>query len=312
MAFDLSEQKAVHLTAEEDGQRLDLFITAAIPRLSRSAVQRLIKAGDVLVNQRPSKPAYKLVAGDTITVTIPPPELQEVEPEDIPLDLLYEDADLAAVNKPAGMVTHPAFGNRSGTLVNAALARWPQMRDVGSDDRLGVVHRLDKDASGVITLAKTADALADLQAQFKTRTVYKRYVALVEGVPASHEGIIEAPIGRDPRQRKRMAVLRDGRPAVTRYDLLEDFSAYALLSVEPGTGRTHQIRVHLAWLGHPVVGDDVYGRRKQPIKMKRIFLHAAELHVDSPSTGERLRFEAPLPVGLEDILAKLRRQQHKV
>lgn len=312
MAFDHSEQKVVHLAVEEDGQRLDLFIAAAIPRLSRSAVQRLIKSGEVLVNRCPSKPAYRLAVGDTITITIPASESPEVEPEDIPLDLLYEDADLAAVNKPAGMVTHPAFGNRSGTLVNAALARWPQMRDVGSEDRLGIVHRLDKDTSGVIILAKTADVLVDLQVQFKARTVYKRYIALVEGVPVSPEGIIEAPIGRDPRQRKRMAVLRDGRPAVTRYDLLEDFSTHALLSVEPGTGRTHQIRVHLAWLGHPVVGDGVYGRRKQHIKMSRIFLHAADLHVDSPSTGERLRFRAPLPVGLEDVLAKLRRQQRKV
>jgi 23S rRNA pseudouridine1911/1915/1917 synthase len=183
------------------------------------------------------------------------------------------------------------------------------MEHVGGVERAGIVHRLDKDTSGVIVLAKTPQALEALQAQFKARTVYKRYVALVEGVPGSSSGLIEAPIGRDPKQRKRMAVVRDGREAATRYNLLEDFDSFSLLELELLTGRTHQARVHLAWLGHPVVGDSVYGYRKQRIKMKRLFLHAANLHVDSPSGGERLEFEAPLPVGLQDVLAKLRRGQ---
>jgi 23S rRNA pseudouridine1911/1915/1917 synthase len=169
------------------------------------------------------------------------------------------------------------------------------------------VHRLDKDTSGVIVLARTPEALRALQRQFRRRTVYKRYLALVEGVPGSPSGIIEAPIGRDPKNRKRMSVVKGGREAVSRYDVLEDLGSNALVAVEPGTGRTHQIRVHLAWLGNPIVGDRLYGYRKQRIGLKRLFLHAAELHVDSPSTGERLEFRAPLPASLEDILAKLRR-----
>lgn len=305
----MPEPHIISLTAFEADQRLDQFLTASIPDLSRSEAQRLIKAGEVLVNDKPSKPAYRLVVDDQIQVTIPPAEEETIEPENISLDVLYEDNDLAIVNKPAGMVVHPAFGNMSGTLVNAALARWPEMETVGGIERAGIVHRLDKDTSGVIVLAKTPQALEALQAQFKARTVSKRYLALVEGVPPSSTGLIEAPIGRDPKQRKRMAVVRNGREATTRYNLLEDFDSFSLLELELLTGRTHQIRVHLAWLGHPVVGDSVYGFRKQRIRMKRLFLHAANLQIDSPSNGERLEFEAPLPVGLEDTLAKLRRGQ---
>lgn len=307
--MSMPEPHIISLTASEADQRLDQFLTASIPDLTRSEAQRLIKAGEVLVNDKLSKPAYRLVVDDQIRVTIPPTETATIKPENIPLDVLYEDVDLVAVNKKAGMVVHPAFGNMSGTLVNAALARWPDMETVGGIERAGIVHRLDKDTSGVIVLAKTPQALDNLQAQFKARMVYKRYLALVEGIPPSSTGLIEAPIGRDPKQRKRMAVVRDGREAATRYNLLEDFDSFSLLELELLTGRTHQIRVHLTWLGHPVVGDGVYGYRKQRIKMKRLFLHAANLHVDSPSNGERLEFEAPLPVGLEDVLAKLRRGQ---
>ncbi|HQA66908.1 MAG TPA: RluA family pseudouridine synthase [Aggregatilineales bacterium] len=298
----------VRLTAEQGGVRLDKFVASARADLSRMEVQRLIKAGEVRVNGRTEKASYRLEAGDEVELVLPEPETPTIQPEAVELDVLYEDDDLVAVNKPAGMVTHPAYGNWSGTLVNAALYHWPQMRDAGPDlERSGVVHRLDKDTSGVIVLAKTPQALRHLQRQFKRRTVYKLYTALVEGVPASSAGIIEAPIGRDPSRRKRMAVVKGGRPAITRYDLIEDLETNALLAVEPRTGRTHQIRVHLAWLGHPIVGDRLYGYRKQRIGLKRLFLHASELHVDSPSTGERLEFRAPLPAGLEDILAKLRR-----
>lgn len=298
----------VRLTAEQGGVRLDKFVASARADLSRMEVQRLIKAGEVRVNGRTEKASYRLEAGDEVELVLPEPETPTIQPEAVELDVLYEDDDLVAVNKPAGMVTHPAYGNWSGTLVNAALYHWPQMRDAGPDlERSGVVHRLDKDTSGVIVLAKTPQALRHLQRQFKRRTVYKLYTALVEGVPASNAGIIEAPIGRDPSRRKRMAVVKGGRPAITRYDLIEDLETNVLLAVEPRTGRTHQIRVHLAWLGHPIVGDRLYGYRKQRIGLKRLFLHASELHVDSPSTGERLEFRAPLPAGLEDILAKLRR-----
>jgi 23S rRNA pseudouridine1911/1915/1917 synthase len=297
---------SIQLTAEAAGQRLDQFVAGAVSDLSRTEVQRLIKAGQVVVNGRPSKASYHLEQGDTVRVDIPPRQLHTIHPEDIPLDVLYEDGDLAAVNKPAGMVVHPAYGNLSGTLVNAALARWPEMQRVTGEDRAGIVHRLDKDTSGVIVLARTSAALKSLQAQFKARTVKKKYVALVDGHPPTDTGLIDAPIGRDKRLRKRMAVIPRGRPSQTRYDVLEKFEECCLLSLEPASGRTHQLRVHLAWLGHPVVADAVYGHRKQRTACPRLFLHAAELQVDSPSTGERLTFSAPLPAELEDVLAGLR------
>jgi 23S rRNA pseudouridine1911/1915/1917 synthase len=297
----------VTLTASADNVRVDHFVAAALPALSRTQIQRLIKAGEVVVEGRPCKPSYRLTTGEIVRVHASPPSPPEILAEEIALEILYEDDDLVAINKPAGMVVHPAYGNTSGTLVNAALARWPRMQQVGEEGRAGVVHRIDKDTSGVLVMAKTPAALAHLQRQFKTRTVCKRYLALVEGIPSSASGVIEAPIGRDPRQRKRMAVVRDGRPSVTRYDLMETLGEHALLALELHTGRTHQIRVHLAWLGHPLVGDRVYGYRKQRIGLNRLFLHAAELQVDSPATGERLVFKAPLPADLEEILAGLRR-----
>jgi 23S rRNA pseudouridine1911/1915/1917 synthase len=300
----------IHLTAEQDGQRIDQFVTESQPSLSRMEVQRLIKAGEIRVNGAPIKPSYRLTSGETISVNLPAPVERSVQAEDIPLDVLYEDEDLVAINKPAGMVVHPAHGNESGTLVNAALARWPEMRRITGEERAGIVHRLDKDTSGVIVLAKTSTALKALQGQFKARTTYKRYIALVDGIPESGTGVIEAPIARDPRQRKRMAVVKQGRPSTTRYQVIETFPQHALLNVEILTGRTHQIRVHMQWLGYPVAGDRVYGRRKVTVPLKdRIFLHAAELQVDSPSKGMRLQFVAPLPPELETVLDELRKEQ---
>jgi 23S rRNA pseudouridine1911/1915/1917 synthase len=296
----------LHLTPDTPGQRLDQYVAAVVSTLSRTEVQRLIKGGQVMVGGRLAKSSYRIEAGDTVDVTIPAPQPHVISPENIPLDVIYEDLDLAAVDKPAGMVVHPAFGNTSGTLVNAALARWPDMRRVTGEDRAGIVHRLDKDTSGVIVLAKTSAALKSLQEQFKARTVYKKYLALAEGHPRTDTGLIDAPIGRDPRQRKRMAVIRRGRSAQTRYEVIETFDECVLLALEPATGRTHQIRVHLTWLGHPIVGDDAYGRRKQHIAAPRLFLHAAELQVDSPSGGQRLTFSAPLPAELEEVLVRLR------
>jgi 23S rRNA pseudouridine1911/1915/1917 synthase len=300
----------IHLTADQDGQRIDQFATESLPNLSRTEVQRLIKAGEIRVNGASIKPSYRLTIGEAISVTLPTPVERSVQAEDIPLDVLYEDEDLAAINKPAGMVVHPAHGNESGTLVNAALARWPEMRRITGEERAGIVHRLDKDTSGVIVLAKTSSALKSLQAQFKARTTHKRYIALVDGIPESSTGMIEAPIARDPRQRKRMAVVKTGRPSTTRYTVIETFPEHALLDVEIFTGRTHQIRVHMQWLGYPVAGDKVYGRRKVTIPLTdRIFLHAAELQVDSPSKGIRLQFVAPLPPELESVLDGLRKEQ---
>jgi len=298
----------VELSAEQPGERLDKALAAQLAGYSRAQIQQLIRDGQVTVNGQAAKASYRLAAGDAIRVLAPvEDEDSGVQPQAIPLRVLYEDDDVAVVDKPAGMVTHPARGHAEGTLVNAALSRWPQIAAFGEADRAGIVHRLDKDTSGVILIAKTAAALDNLRAQFQARTVHKRYLALVEGTPPTPEGVIDAPIGRDERQRKRMAVVRDGREAVTEYRLLEEYAEYSLLEVLPRTGRTHQIRVHLAFVGDPVVGDMVYGRRKQGIKMKRHFLHAASITFEQPRTGELVTVESPLPVGLADVLAKLPR-----
>ena len=302
--------EAIELAAPSGEPRLDRFIADSVPVLSRSQVKRLIKEESVLVNGEAAKPSLRLEEGDTVRVALPAQDdAPRTEAEDIPLDVLYEDDDLVAINKPAGMVVHPAAGNEDGTLVNAALHRWPEMRGVGEEGRAGVVHRLDKDTSGVIVMAKTPHALAMLQKQFRKRIVEKEYVALVEGVPSTNTGLIDAPIGRDPKRRKRMSVIRGGRESATRFLVVEEFGSHTLLRVKPVTGRTHQIRVHLAWLGHPVAADQVYGYRKRTIRLKdRIFLHAHKLTVESPSTGEPLTFTAPLPQALQNLLDDLRRK----
>jgi 23S rRNA pseudouridine1911/1915/1917 synthase len=248
------------------------------------------------------------MAGDSITVNIPETQPQTLAAEPIPLAVLYEDDDFVAIDKPAGMVVHPSHGHESGTLVNAALAHWPQVANLLGEERPGIVHRLDKDTSGIIIMAKTRPALLALQAQFKARTVKKQYIALVEGIPDNREGVIDAAIGRDPRRRKRMAVVRGGRSSLTRYHVAEVFEDHALLDVYPLTGRTHQIRVHMAWIGHPVVGDSIYGRRRQPIKLDRHFLHAASLTICSPSSSSEITFSSPLPDELTGVLNELRRR----
>jgi 23S rRNA pseudouridine1911/1915/1917 synthase len=295
------------LSVEQPGLRLDQFIVQHLPDLSRTEVQRLIKAGDVQVNEQLTKPAYRVEAGDVIDVLVPEAQEATIEAEAIPLEIIYEDDDVVAINKPAGMVVHPAYGNTSGTLVNAALSRWPQMKRITGEDRAGIIHRLDKDTSGVIVLAKTSAALKSVQGQFKARTVSKTYIALVDGIPPTPTGVIDAAIGRDPRQRKQMGVVRNGRKAVTHYTIIETFDEHALLKLEPQTGRTHQLRVHLKWLGYPIVADKVYGRRKVSVICPRMFLHAVTLEIDSPSTGARLHFSAPLPGELEEVMVHLRK-----
>ncbi len=299
-------ERVVELTVEEGGERLDKYIAQAVPDLSRAAVQRLIKDGRVTVGDAVLKASYRVESGDRIAVHIPPPETDAVQAESIPLDIVYEDDDLLVINKPAGMVVHPAYGHHSGTLVNALLAHCPQLATSGEDDRPGIVHRLDKDTSGLIVVAKHDAARQHLQHQFKQREVEKVYLALVEGRLEPPQGIIEAPIGRDPRRRKRMAVLRSGREARTEYTVAEYFDQYTLVEAHPHTGRTHQIRVHLAFIGHPVAGDRVYGRRKQRLPLQRQFLHAHRLAFRQPSSGEVVEVEAPLPPDLAEVLARLR------
>jgi 23S rRNA pseudouridine1911/1915/1917 synthase len=300
--------EVLELTADSAGERLDKYLAACVDYLSRAQIQALIRQGLVTVNDRTAKASQRLEGGEVIRLLVPPPESPaEPEPETIPLQVLYEDEHVAVVDKPAGMVVHPAFGHQSGTLVNAVLARWPQIADFAEPGRAGIVHRLDKDTSGVILIAKTPLALNSLRAQFKARQVQKRYLALVEGIPGTSEGVINAPIGRDPKRRKQMAVLREGREAITEFRLLETFAAHSLLEAWPKTGRTHQIRVHLAFIGHPVVGDTVYGRRKQTLKLSRHFLHAASVTFTLPGTGAQITVESSLPSSLQQVLDSLRR-----
>lgn len=292
---------------ENDGERLDKVVAANAPDLSRAVVQRLIKQGQVTVNGRSSKPSHRVEAGDEVLVQIPATQQPQVLAEQVALDVIYEDEHLLLVNKPSGMVVHPAYGHESGTLVNALLGHCPQLRDVGGTERAGIVHRLDKDTSGLLVVAKNEEAHSALQRQFKRRSVKKTYLALVEGHPEPSQGVIDAPIGRDKRQRKRMAIVRSGRTALTAYRIIEHFDEHSLVELQPESGRTHQLRVHLAWLGCPVVGDRVYGYRRQHLLKHRHFLHARQLEFTHPVTGEALSLLAPLPDKLARLLERLRR-----
>lgn len=308
----MMQQQHVQFTVDKAGERLDKLVAAQVADLSRVQVQAMIKEGLVTVNGEHVKPGVKLRGGEHIAVTLQPPQDDApLEPELLALNVIYEDDDLAVIDKPAGMVVHPGVGNESGTLAGALLARWPEVQAIGEDGdsrRHGIVHRLDKDTSGLLVIARRSDALHNLMAQFQARTVDKYYLALLERTPKTLTGRIEAPIGRDPRQRKRLAVLKEGKPAVTEFVVLDDNfrDGQALVEFKLLTGRTHQIRVHAMFIGCPVVGDKVYGFRKQRIGLKRNFLHAARLAFDHPTTGERVTFESPLPAVLEQIMAKLR------
>ena len=298
-------ERIVHLQVDGAERRLDHYLARALPDVSRSHIQRLIRQGLITVDGQATRASSPVKPGMRVTARIPPPPAVEVPPQAIALDVVYEDGDLLVVNKPAGMVVHPAAGHYEGTLVNALLARYPGLA-VGDEGRPGIAHRLDRDTSGLIVIAKTAAALDYLRAQFRGRRVKKTYLALVHGQPPKPEGIVEVPIGRDPRQRKRMAVVAGGRPARTGFRVLEDLGDFSLLSISLETGRTHQIRVHLAWLGVPVVGDGVYGRRRNRLGLARQFLHAWQLSFERPDGRGRLELEAPLPADLEEALQTLR------
>ena len=306
----------IELSVGQGGDRLDRFLTSELKDVSRSEIQRWISEDRIAVNGRAVKSSHKLTAGDRISLLRPPVIIQQIVAESIPLDIVYEDADLLVVNKRAGMVVHPAPGHSHGTLVNALLARDPGLAEVGGPERAGVVHRLDRDTSGLLLVAKTVPAFEQLQRQFKTRRVQKTYLTLVDGAVEVSEGRIEASIGRDPAHRQRMAVVpehRGGRRAVTLFHVLRRYDTRSsqqrqdltLLEVDMLTGRTHQIRVHLAFLKHPVVGDRVYGRRRQLISCPRQFLHAFRLVFKQPETGDTLSLEAPLPEDLQAVLRGL-------
>ena len=306
------------VTSADVSERLDRFLTRQLPSLSRAYLQHLIVEGHIQVNGRRTKPGYRLRAGEQIAVILPPPKPSGVQPESIPLDILYEDAHLLVANKPAGMVVHPSPGNRSGTLVNALLAHCTVLSGIGGVERPGIVHRLDKDTSGAIVVAKDDATHRGLAHQFKERSVVKRYLAIVRGDMQKAEGVVSAAVGRHPVYRQKMSThTRAGREAVTEFRVLERFGRYTLVELRPRTGRTHQIRVHMAAIGHPLLGDPMYGRyRKEGARARaalevawfqRQALHAWSLGFTHPITGVWIECRAPLPTDMETLLADLRR-----
>lgn len=310
----MGEPLITRIGPEHAGVRLDAFLASQIEGWSRARLQRLIENEDVLVNGKVAKPSYKLREHDEIEVELIAPPADFFTPENIPLDIVYEDEVLAVVNKPAGLVVHPAAGTPSGTLANALAYHFQQLPDRGV--RPGIVHRLDRDTSGLLVVAKTEAALENLSDQFRDRTVFKSYVALVHGRVAS-SGKIDQPLARDPSNRTRMAVVRGGRNSLTLYRVRQAFDRFTLLDVELKTGRTHQIRVHLAWLKHPVVGDETYGGgrdntiqdpqlRARVRNLKRQFLHAEKLGFTHPTKQEFMKFESALPEDLTELLAALK------
>ena len=295
--------RTLTFTAQARGLRLDRFLADRCPDLSRSRLQRLIAEGYVTLDSAPAKPASRLEAGQIVTVTIPEPTPSHLLPQDIPLNVVYQDRDILVVDKPAGLTVHPAPGHPDRTLVNAVLALCPDLEGIGGTVRPGIVHRLDKDTSGLLVVAKNERAHAHLADQLKKRGFTKVYLALVQGRLSPAEAVVEAPLGRDPRNRKRMAVVSNGREAATRYRVVKYYKGYSLVEVRPSTGRTHQIRVHFASLGHPLAGDSTYGRRDA--RLDRHFLHARLLGFRLPSTGEYVEFTSEPPSELRQFLDSL-------
>ncbi len=300
---------------DQRGERLDHFLASKTEiGLTRSQIQRLIRDGYIEVNREIPKASYKIKLDDRIIVSIPPPKKLEIQPENIPLDIAYEDEDLIVVNKPRGMVVHPAAGNYSGTLVNALLYHCKNLSGIGGVLRPGIVHRLDKNTSGLMLVAKNDFAHQGLAKQFKTREIKKQYLALVHGVIRQEKGIIEAKIGRHPKHRKKMAIVSSfetrtkGREAVSRFEVRERFKNYTLVEISLETGRTHQIRVHLTSIGHSVVGDPSYGRRREELRVSGQLLHAERLGFVHPRTGRYLEFHREMPVDMKDAVKKLRRK----
>ena len=291
------------LQAEQNAARLDQYLSQRLRDLSRAQVQRLIRQGWVNVNGAVPRASDRVRMGDLIVVTVPPPAPSSLTPQSIPLNIVYQDREMLVVDKPAGLTVHPSPGHPSHTLVNALLALYPDLPGIGGERRPGIVHRLDKDTSGLMMVAKTANAHRDLSNQIKDRRIRKGYLALVSGEVAPRRGVIEAPIARDPKHRKRMAVVQGGREARTQYSALRRVDTFTLLEVFPESGRTHQIRVHLASIGHPLVGDALYGGKSR--LLSRQFLHAHLLGFSHPVSGEYLEFTSPLPPELETLLATL-------
>jgi 23S rRNA pseudouridine1911/1915/1917 synthase len=299
----------ITVTAEEGGRaRLDVFLADKLPGLSRAQVQKVIDGGGVRVGTFKRKAGYKLKTGDRVVVDyeLPAPE-GKLLPEDIPLKIIYKDAEVIVIDKPSGLVVHPGAGHASGTLANALIHHFPEVALVGSEERPGIVHRLDRETSGVMVVARTPRAFDSLVRQFKTRVVWKTYLGLAWGTVSASEGKLSWPLGRHPGQGQRISITaRNPKKAETFFQVQRTFQDTTLLEIRPITGRTHQIRVHMAAAGHPIVGDPIYGRRKEPREYPRLFLHAHTLSFIHPATGERLTFASPLPPELEAVIEKER------
>jgi len=300
------EQQELIIGEEAAGQRADVGL-AALLELTRSNMQKLLDEGRAVKGSKVLKSNYKLKAGDKISVTLPEPQPLDVQPENISLDIIYEDDDVVVVNKARGMVVHPAAGNYSGTLVNALLYHCHNLSGINGVIRPGIVHRLDKDTSGIMICAKNDAAHLSLSKQIQEKTAQRTYLAVVRGNIKTDSGVIETLIARDKADRKKMAVVKeDGRNAITEYEVLERFGKYTIVRCKLRTGRTHQIRVHMEYLGYPLVGDPKYSPMKTPFAIQGQALHSQTLEFTHPRTGERLRFEAPLPEDMHKIVTRLR------
>lgn len=304
--FEENIQEEFEFQIEQKSGRVDKYLTTELETMSRSKVQNLIADGYVFVNGETIKANYKLEAGDKVEVFVPEPEAVDVEAEDIPLDIIYEDKDIVLINKAQGMVVHPGAGNPNGTLVNALLFHIKDLSGINGEIRPGIVHRLDKDTSGILIVAKNYEAHVNLSEQLQNRTVKRKYWALVHGVLPHEHGTINAPIGRDPKDRQKFTVIKGGKEAISHFRVLERIQKFSLMEVSLETGRTHQIRVHLNYIDHPVAGDKIYGPKKS-LEGNGQFLHARMLEFTHPRTGETMSFEAELPALFEETLDRLRK-----
>lgn len=305
--------KEYRIQEETQNIRLDKVITILDPELSRSMIQKLLEDGKILVNNKQEKAAYKTKLEDRIQVEDIIPKEIELKAQDIPVEIIYEDSDIIVVNKPKGMVVHPANGNPDGTLVNAIMNICKDsLSGIGGEIRPGIVHRIDKDTSGLLIVAKNDKAHIKLSEQIKNREITKKYVALVRGVIKENQATIDMPIGRSDKDRKKMAVKKDGKKAVTHFEVTQRYNGYTYLDIKIDTGRTHQIRVHLAEIGYPIVGDGVYSNGKNPFGVEGQMLHAKSLEFKHPITGENLKLEAPLPEYFQKVINELEDKRRKM
>ena len=298
------------IVVDEQNLRLDTYITSKSSNISRVMVQKLIESGNITVNSKKKKTSYKVQIGDIIEINIPKPRNAKIKPEDIPIEIVYEDDDIVVVNKPKGMVVHPANGNPNGTLVNAVMAACKgTLSGIGGEIRPGIVHRLDKDTSGLLIIAKNDKAHINMSNQIKNREVRKKYIALVRGIVNEDEATINMPIGRSTKDRKKMSVRKDGKEAITHFRVIKRYNKYTLLEIKIDTGRTHQIRVHMAEIGHPVVGDMVYSNGKNEFGIEGQMLHAKSLEFKHPVTGKMMNLEADLPQYFKEVLNELDKKE---